>query len=446
MIKKKILIIEDDDLMLGMIRDLLVKEGYEVSVATDGFSGYEEFQKSSFDLVLLDIKLPKMDGITLLKKIKEFSSETMAIIMTGYGTVETAVEAMKVGAYDYITKPFLSEELVLLINKALEFQSIKQENVLLHKELNHRYQLCSIIGKSKSMQKIYDLIETVAPSNATVLIQGESGTGKELVAEAIHHLSQRKDKPLIKVNCAALPETLLESELFGHEKGAFTDAINKRIGRFELAHEGTLFLDDIDNMNPAIQIKLLRILQEKEFERVGGTKTIKVDVRIIAASRPNLQETISKGTFREDLYYRLNVIPVFLPPLRERKEDIPLLVKHFLDRYNRETDKNIKISPNALQLMLHYEWPGNIRELQHLIERLITIFIKDEILPADLPPVFNEKKKWTATTLQKALQETEKEHIVKVLEFTGWQKEKAADILGINRKTLWQKIKEYGIK
>lgn len=444
--KHKILIVEDDDLMQGMLKDSLNNSGYEVTLASDGMEGLSNFQKSDYDLVLLDIKLPKMNGIKLLQKIKEISQETIVIIMTAFGTVETAVKAMKIGAYDYITKPFLSDELILIMQKGLELQKLKRENILLRKELKHEFSLVNIIGKSKVMQEVYQLIEIIAPSRCTVLIQGESGTGKELVAEAIHHLSAQKDKPLIKVSCGALPETLLESELFGHERGAFTNAFKLKKGRFELAHQSTIFLDDVDDMSSVVQMRLLRVLQEREFERVGGTETIKVNLRIIAASKADLFTLVNEGKFREDLYYRLNVVPIILPPLHARKGDIPLLVNHFLNNHNIQLNKNVEISTEALQRMLYYNWPGNIRELENLIERLVTISVKDKITAQDLPEYLRIKKKWSSNKIKMVVQEVEKEHILKILEQTNWKKNETAEILGITTKSLWEKMKKYNIK
>ena len=444
--KHKILIVEDDDLMQGMLKDSLNNSGYEVTLASDGLEGLRKFQKSDYDLVLLDIKLPKMNGIKLLQKIKEISPETIVIIMTAFGTVETAVQAMKIGAYDYITKPFLSDELILIMQKGLELQKLKRENILLRKELKHEFSLGNIIGKSKVMQEVYQLIEIIAPSRCTVLIQGESGTGKELVAEAIHHLSAQKDKPLIKVSCGALPETLLESELFGHERGAFTNAFKLKKGRFELAHQSTIFLDDVDDMSSVVQMRLLRVLQEREFERVGGTETIKVNLRIIAASKADLFTLVKEGKFREDLYYRLNVVPIILPPLHARKRDIPLLVNHFLNNYNIQLNKNVEISTEALQRMMNYNWPGNIRELENLIERLVTISVKDKIINQDLPEYLRIKKKWSSNKIKIVVQEVEKEHIIKILEQTNWKKNETAEILGITTKSLWEKMKKYNIK
>ena len=443
---RKVLIVEDDDLMQGMLEDALKGKGYSILITGTGPEAWGKFQDSSFDIVLADYKLPGMDGIELLKRIKKISPETIVIIMTAYGTVESAVEAMKFGAYDFITKPFLSEELNHLIEKGFELQNLKLENKLLRQELDQKFSLGNIIGKSKSMQEVYRLIEVVAGTDSTVLIQGESGTGKELIAEAIHHLSERKEKPLIKVSCAALPETLLESELFGHEKGAFTGAASRKTGRFELAHRGTIFLDDVDDLHPGIQVKLLRVLQEKQFERVGGTNTLNVDVRVLSASKTNLKELVNKGQFRDDLFYRLNVVPVNLPPLRQRAEDVPLLLTHFVQQFNQRLKKHIVLSPAALQELINYEWPGNIRELENLIERLITVTTKKRIEPEDLPILTRQNVNRPSESLKSVVIEAESEHIRNVLASTGGKKKEAAKILNITPKTLWQKMKMYNIE
>jgi DNA-binding NtrC family response regulator len=442
----RILIVEDDDLMQRMLQDSLTQSGYDLTIASDGMEGLTKFRDSYYDLVLLDIKLPKMDGIKLLQKIKEISPDEIVIIMTAFGSVETAVQAMKMGAYDYITKPFLSNELVLIIQNGLELQKLKKENILLRNELKHKFSLGNIIGKSKEMQEIYQLIETIASSSSTVLIQGESGTGKEIVAEAIHHLSLRKDRPLIKVSCGALPESLLESELFGHEKGSFTNAIKMKKGRFELAHQSTIFLDDVDDMSPMVQMRLLRILQSRELVRVGGTETIKVDLRVIAASKVNLLILVKEGKFREDLYYRLNVVPIILPPLKARICDLPLLVNHFLKKFNKSLNKNVVVATEVLQRMVIYNWPGNIRELENLIERLVTMSTTDNISIGDLPDYLNIKKTYSSNKIKTVVQEVEKEHILKILEQTNWTKKETAEILGITTKSLWEKIKKYNIK
>ncbi len=441
----RILLIEDDDLMLNMLEDNLGRAGFSTTPAVDGIEGVEKFKKNDFELVILDLKLPKLDGISVLKRIKEASPETVCIIMTGYGTVETAVQAMKLGAFDYLTKPFLVEEMLLLIRNGLELQSLKKENMILKNRLGPSGSLVNIIGKSRVMENVFRLIESVAQYNTTVLVQGENGTGKELAAEAIHKLSPRKDGPLIKINCSALPEALLESELFGHEKGAFTDAIRKKIGRFELADGGTIFLDDIDDMKLSAQVKLLRVIQQREFERVGGTETIKTDVRIISATKADLRERIKEGSFREDLYYRLNVVQINLPPLRERSEDIPALAAHFLRKFNNSTKKETELEPAVLQAMGRYYWPGNIRELENLIERLVSLAANKEIKTSELPTYFLEKNFWKESSLDSVVRKAEKEHILLSLEHSGGVKKKAAEILGISAKTLWEKSKEYGI-
>lgn len=445
MSNKKILIVDDEELMRITLGDSLKKEGYEVAVACDGQEGWKKFREMYPALILADLKMPGIDGITLLEKIKEISPETMIIMMTGYGTIESAVQAMKLGAYDYITKPFLPEDMVLLVKRAVEVYDLRAENRLLRQKLKGRCKLESLIGANEKMQEVYQLIITVAKTNATVLIYGETGTGKELVAEAIHNLSPRKNKPLVKVSCAVLSETLLESELFGHERGAFTDAISRKIGRFEMADGGTLFLDDVDDIKPEVEVKLLRVLQERKFERVGGEETLQVDVRLIAAAKKDLLGLVQEGKFREDLYYRLSVIPVYVPPLRERKDDIPLLVRHFIEKYKGESKK--QISPQALQLLGWYDWPGNIRELENVIERVIALSDREEILPKDLPSFLKTEEKEDKTrTIQEVVKESEKNHLLKVLVQTKGRKKDAAKILGITPKTLWQKLKEYKIE
>ncbi len=443
--KPRILIIEDDDLMLNMLEDNLGRSGYSTSSAVDGLEGIEKFRKNDFELVILDLKLPKLDGISVLKRIKETSPEAVCVIMTGYGTVETAVQAMKIGAFDYLTKPFLAEEMILIVKNGLELQSLKKENMILKNRIGPSGSLVNIIGKSRLMENVFRLIESVAQYNTTVLVQGENGTGKELAAEAIHKLSPRRDGPLIKLNCSALPEALLESELFGHEKGAFTDAIRRKIGRFELADGGTIFLDDIDDMQPSAQVKLLRVLQQREFERVGGTETIKTDVRVISATKADLREKVKDGSFREDLYYRLNVVPVNLPPLRERSDDIPALAAHFLNKFNTAMQKDTELNPAVLQAMARYYWPGNIRELENLIERLVSLASSREITVSALPSYFLEKNEWKESSLDTVVRQAEKAHILLTLEHSGGVKKKAAEMLGISAKTLWEKSKEYGI-
>ena len=442
---KKVLIVDDEEIIQITLRDAFLKEGYEVNIAGDAKKAENCIDKTFFDLIMLDLRLPKGNGIDLLKKIKEVSPQTVVIVITAFGTIESAVQATKLGAYDYITKPFLIEDLLIKIQRAFEFQSLSQENILLKEELEERFNLGKIIGKNKQMQEIYHLIETVAPTDSTVLIWGESGTGKELVAEAIHHLSLRKEKPMVKVSCAALPQSIMESELFGHEKGAFTGAVSRRLGRFELADGGSLFLDDVDDMNFDVQVKLLRILQEGEFERVGGTETLKVNVRLIAASKDNLFELVQKGFFREDLYYRLNIVSIALPPLRERTEDIPLLTGYFIKKYCEKVNVKEKgISRQGMMKLIKYHWPGNVRELENVVEKGIILSPGDEFVVPSLEQSKQEKP--VPVLMNDIVKEAEKEHLKKTLEITDGRKGEAAKILGISRKTLWEKMKLHNLK
>jgi two-component system NtrC family response regulator len=381
-----VLIVDDERNYLLVLEELLSEEGYQVITAEGARRGLERIEENEFDVVITDMKMPGMDGMEFMERIKLRLPDIPVIMMTAFGSVEKAVEAMRKGAFDYILKPFKNEELKLTIIKAIDHYNLIRQNRLMARELQGKYQFGNIIGKSAPMQRIFELIEKVAPTKATVLITGDSGTGKELIARAIHYNSPRKDLPFISVNCGALPETLLESELFGHEKGAFSGAVSQRKGRFELAHEGTFFLDEISEMSPPLQVKLLRILQEMEFERVGGSQTLKVDVRVVAASNLNLKEEAANGRFRSDLYYRLNVVHVHLPALRERKDDLPLLVNHFLAKYAKEAMReSIAMSPGAMERILDYHWPGNVRELENAIERAIILSNGKEIEVKDLP-------------------------------------------------------------
>ena len=445
----KILVVDDEKIKLITLVDALKMENYDVDSCEDGRTALEKIKKQEYDIVITDLKLPEFDGMEILKEVKKNHPDTEVIIMTAYGTIESAVSAMKIGAHDYITKPFSTDELLLKVGRLVRYKEIIEENKLLHDELEERYKLVNIIGKNKKMQDVYNLINIVAPLDSTVLISGESGTGKELVAHAIHHLSLRKSKPFIRVSCASLPETLLESELFGHEKGAFTGAIYSKKGRFELANTGTIFLDDVDDMSSSVQVKLLRVLQEREFERVGGTETIKVDVRIISASKKDLSIEIKNGKFREDLFYRLNVINIHLPPLRDRKDDIKLLIEQFIKKYSNKTNKKIKgVSENALSLILNYNWPGNVRELENVIERAIILtdgdYIREEHLPGFISQPVSELQE-QGFSISQAKSEAEKRQIIKALEESQGKKTEAAKKLGISRKTLWQKVKLYNI-
>ncbi|NOX97128.1 MAG: sigma-54-dependent Fis family transcriptional regulator [Nitrospirae bacterium] len=451
----KILVVDDEAKMRRVLQMMLEENGYKVDLAGDGEKASNKIKQSDFDLVITDMKMPKKSGLKLLREIRKVDEELPVIVMTAYGTVPTAIEAMRAGAYDYILKPFDLEEMKAVVKKALAVEKLLRRSRYLQEELEAKYQFEDIVGKSIKMQEVFKLISQVAPTKSTVLISGESGTGKELIARAIHFHSPREKEPLIVVNCAALPETLLESALFGHVKGAFTGAHRDRRGKFELADGGTIFLDEVGAMSLNLQAKLLRVLQEKEFERVGGTGSIPVDVRIIAATNKDLKKAIEEKTFREDLYYRLNVIPVYLPPLRERKDDIPLLAYHFLRRYNQELKKNIKeISPETLELMAAYNWPGNIRELENAIERAVVLG-KGECLAANTLPLSlaNGSASFRKTddnlsyqeAKKEVLQSFEKRFLSKVLSKARGNVSRAARLARLDRKNLYQKMKELNI-
>lgn len=447
----KILIIDDEKNMRWILERGLKPLGYAVQTAANGLEGIESVKIQEPDLVILDLKMPGIDGLETLKRLKEIHPKLPVLMITAHGTMETAIEAMKHGAVDYIIKPFDLEEMKIVIKKNLAVQDLVNEVDFLRAELYEKFNLQNIIGQSPAMQQVFRLIDRVADSNATVMVYGESGTGKELVARAIHVNSERKDKPYIQVNCAALPETLLESELFGHEKGAFTGAVNRRQGRFELAHQGTLFLDEIGEISLAMQAKLLRALQEKTFERVGGMETIKVDVRIVAATNRDLQSAIDTGTFREDLYYRLNVIPLTLPPLRERKEDIPLLVRHFLRKL--DIKKRIQgIDPEALNILIDYSWPGNVRELENVIERAIIIAPGNTITSEHIPSENPRKNCVPQSVIGEipdegiSLEDVEKLLLIKALAKSQGNQTKAAQLLKITRHTLLYRMEKYGLR
>jgi two-component system response regulator HydG len=444
---KTILIVDDEQSHRLMLRAHLEREGFRIVEASDGHEAVDRVNERSFDLILMDIRMPTMDGIEALKRIKEATAATPVIMMTAYGSINSAVEALKAGAADYLTKPLDMDELIFKAQKALYYRQLEEENILQKERLGTRFDFSRIIGTSPAMKKLFETLSMAAPTEATVLLLGESGTGKELVANAIHQNSPRKDNPYVKVNCAALPETLLESELFGHEKGAFTGAIEKKKGRFERADGGTLFLDEIGEMSSPTQTKILRVLQEREFEAVGGTKTIKVDVRIITATNKDLAEEVKQGKFREDLYYRLNVVPITIPPLRERTEDIPLLAKHFLRIYSEKNKRDIKgFGPGVMDAFIGYSWPGNVRELENIVERTVIMSGEDTITLGDLPPgIAGPQGEGDRTPFPTSLRDVERETILKTLNQTGGNRTQAAQILGITRKTLQNKIKEYGI-
>lgn len=449
--KAKILVADDETSHRQMIEAVLAAEGYEVTQAEDGQAAISAVEDRFYDLVIMDVRMPNVDGIQALQKIKQISPDIPVIIMTAYASVGSAVDALKSSAYDYLIKPLDIDELKILVDKALRHHQLEQENIYLKERLSDRFDFSNIIGRSPSMTRLFETVALVAPSEATALIVGESGTGKELIANAIHQNSPRKDRPLIIVNCAALPETLLESELFGHEKGAFTGAITRKQGRFQLAHNSSIFLDEIAEMAPATQAKILRVLQEREFEPVGSTQTIKVDTRVIAATNKNLEEEIQAGRFREDLYYRLNVVTVDLPPLRQRREDIPLLADFFLKQYAQKNRRLIKgFTPRATDLLMRYEWPGNVRELENIIERAVIMSRGEMITPLEFPNDLQNldgelKESRIDLTSGRSLKEVEKVLILRTLEETGGNRTHAARILGISRRTLQLKLKEYGI-
>ena len=448
----RILVVDDEKSMRDFLSIMLKKEGYEVVTAENGGDALKTVQGEIFDLVISDVKMPELDGIDVLKAVKEVSPETVVIMITAFATTETAVEAMKLGAYDYIIKPFKVDEIKLIIRKALEKHSLRKENILLRREIESRVGFENFIGKSEPMQRIFALIKQVADTKSTVLITGESGTGKELVAKALHFNSARKECPFVTVNCGALPETLLESELFGSMKGAFTGAVSNRQGLFEAANSGTLFLDEISSTTPALQIKLLRVIQEREFKRVGGTADIKVDVRVLAASNSDLQAEVKRGNFREDLYYRLNVIPIHIPPLRDRKEDIPLLIDFFLRKYSSDRAPK-SIDPEAMKLLVNYRWPGNVRELENTIERTVILaagdtirrehiqdIIKDvrpcpELVPSDIPDA--------GVDIEALLENAEKTLLKKALEKAGGVKTEAAKLLGLSFRSFRHRLQKY---
>jgi two-component system response regulator HydG len=450
-----ILVVDDDAGHLATLRTLLGSWHYQITTATDGSGAVAQVRERPFDLVLMDVRMTEMNGIEALRRIRAHNPSIPVLIMTAYSSVDTAVEALRSGAYDYLTKPLDFEELRLTLERTLEHSELKAENEKLREEMRSGFKLTNIIGNSPPMREMIDLLAMIAPSEATVLISGESGTGKELVARAIHHNSGRRKSDLVIVNCAALTETLLASELFGHEKGAYTGADRRREGRFMQAHGGTLFLDEIGETSPAMQAKLLRALQEKEIQRVGGEETLPVDVRIIAATNRDLEEMVQAGTFRQDLYYRLNVVALHVPPLRERLEDIPLLARHFMERYARKNRKRIQgFTPLAMDMLLKYRWPGNVRELENTIERGVVLLAGEQLTDRELPPVitrpYAESSDWmpptgTVPVANRPLSEIEKEAILATLEATGGNKSETARRLKINRKTLHNKLREYGV-
>lgn len=440
--KQSILVVEDEKIVRISLTDALKAEGYAVLAVADGDQAMNMLTEAEFSLVITDIRLPGVSGIEVLRKTLAESPTSPVIIMTAFGSIKDAVEAMRIGAFDYITKPFDLDEMLLTVKRALELQSITSENIRLKKELSGFYSAPSIIGESKAMRKIFALLDRISRTDSTILILGESGTGKELVASTIHFQSSRRSFPIIRVNCAALPDDLIESELFGYEKGAFTGAAARKPGRFDLADGGTIFLDEIGDLPQLTQTKILRVLEERTFERLGATQSTAVNVRIIAATNRNLENAVAEGSFREDLYYRLNVIPLVLPPLRERKEDIPLLINSFTRKFNDQFGTDIAFSPEAIRHLMEYRFPGNVRELLNILERCIALAEQPVIHPQDLPLHITDfsSGKTALHTLQEVTGEAEKEHIIRILKLTNGNRSKAAELLGISRKTLWEKI------
>ena len=449
--KPTILIVDDEPDLVSTIRDFFGLMGFETAEAANGVEAIIQLQRASFDIVMTDLKMPEMDGMVLLDRLQEHWPGTAVIVMTGYGTIENAVEAMKRGASDYILKPIAFDQISLVVDKILERRKLLDENAYLREKVEEKYGFANIIGQSRRMQEIYQIIEAVAGTDSTVLIQGESGTGKELVANAIHFHSPRSTEKMITVNCSALTANLLESELFGHVRGAFTGAIKDKPGRFELANSGTLFLDEVGDMPLEIQPKLLRVLQEGEFERVGGTKTIQVDVRIIAATNRMLDQAVSEGTFRQDLFYRLNVIPIRMPLLRERMEDLPLLLEHFLEKLRQKTAREVrKVSKRALHAMMEYDWPGNVRELENAIEQGMIMAKNGTITWEDLPQAIRGDNGTGALpeegrSLPEIVETYEKGLILDALETCGGNISQAAGALNIHRTTLHSKLRKFGI-
>jgi DNA-binding NtrC family response regulator len=477
----KVLVIDDDEVIRDVLQTFLLKKGFEPIIAKSGEAGLDSLRSDRYDLIITDLVMPGVSGMEVLRAAIERSSAPV-IVMTAFGTVQTAVEAMRIGAFDYVTKPFNLEELGIVIEKALSVAKLRKENVMLRMQLKKKYDFKGLIGDSPAMREVFGLIEKIANTDSTVLISGESGTGKELVAKTIHfNNTDRAQGPFVPINCAAIPKDLLESELFGHEKGAFTGAINTRIGRFELAQGGTLFLDEVGELDPSLQAKLLRAVQEREFERVGGVKIIKINVRILAASNKDLEKAVRDGAFREDLYYRLNVIPLHLPPLRRRTEDIALLVDNFIHEFSKRRKREpFGFSPDAMACLLHYRWPGNVRELENLIERLSILVPAPVVTVSDLPEKLHQLSLPsitdvpTATEMRPSLPPTappdapaaakfgitipdaginlndvvdtmERNLILRALERTGGIRSKAATLLGLNRTTLLEKMKKMSI-
>jgi len=458
----RILVIDDELIVCESCQRILEEEGYEVETALSGEEAFKKMRENPFGIVITDLKMPGMDGMEVLKVFRREYPDTIIIMITGFSTVETAVEAMKLGAFDYIPKPFTPDEVSIVVKKAVEQKNLLLENIYLRQELQEKYGFHNIVGKSKKMQEIYRIIAKVAPTDSTVMINGQSGTGKELIARAIHFNSPRREKQFVPVDCAVLSENLLESELFGHVRGSFTGAVTTKPGLFEVADGGTVFLDEIGNISLAIQAKLLRVLQEREFTPVGGTKAKKVDIRLIAATNKELEKMIKEGSFREDLYYRLNIVPILLPPLRERQEDIPALSVHFLKKYSEEMGKSIKgFTPEAMEKLMKYPWPGNVRELENVIERTV-VMMDEEMLRAEhlilpgqqeregiessIPATSEALKELKKQLREKAVEDIEKAFIINALERNQWNVTRAAEEVGMLRPNFQALMRKYGLR
>jgi DNA-binding NtrC family response regulator len=448
---EKILVVDDEKSMCQFLSIMLRKDGYQITAVNTGKKAIEAVKNTRFDVVLSDIRMSGMDGIEVLKEIKNHDPTIPVVIMTAYASQKTAIEAVNQGAFHYLIKHAKNDEIKMVVRNALDMKRVRSENVMLRKQLKKTSDLKTIIGKSEEMENVFKLVDKVADTDSTILIFGESGTGKELIARAIHFRSNRSNGPFVSINCGALPESLLESELFGHVKGSFTGAIKDKEGLFKVAQGGTFFLDEIGETSPTIQVKLLRVLQEREVIPVGGTNPLKVDVRLVAATNADLERAVKQENFRADLYYRLNVIPVQLPPLRKRRDDIPLLVSHFLAKFNdaREPEKQKGITKEAMEILAGYDWPGNVRELENVIERATILEDAHEITPDALPEKIRYREQSSQRLItdraQVTLEELEREYLIKVLNDTNWQKKKASAILGINASTLYRKIQRYGL-
>lgn len=458
----RILVVDDEMIVCESCQRILEEEGLEVEIALSGAEAFAKMRENPFDIVITDLKMPGIDGMEVLRTLKKEYPDTIVIMITGFSTVETAVEAMKLGAFDYIPKPFTPDEVTIVVKKAIEQKNLLLENLYLRQELQEKYGFHNIVGKSKKMQEIYRIIAKVAPTESTVLIYGQSGTGKELIARAIHYNSPRRDKQFVTVDCAVLSENLLESELFGHVRGSFTGAVTTKPGLFEVADGGTVFLDEVGNISLPIQAKLLRVLQEREFTPVGGTKAKKVDIRLIAATNKDLEKMIKEETFREDLYYRLNIVPIVLPPLKERQEDIPLLAIHFLKKYSEEMGKTIKgFTPEAMEKLMKYPWPGNVRELENVIERTVVMMdeemvrIEHLILPGQqesertekqVPMTSEELKEIKKQLREKAVEEIEKAFVINALERNQWNVTRAAEEVGMLRPNFQALMRKYNLR